>query len=171
MATFTTVLLLSKKRMYKMITIKNTQRTQAIDVKKVKQSATVILQELGYQDFDLGIWFTTNKTIRYYNKTYRDKDKATDILSFAYHTLEPGKRPKVKDEEDKNLGDLIISPSFIVSQYNISLQERIDTLLIHGVCHLLGYTHYDPENDKIMSRLEKKLAKKLNLSLQSATCQ
>ncbi len=156
-----------------MITIKNTQRTHTIDKERVKQTASIILHELGYQDFDLGIWFTTNKTVREYNKTYRNKDKATDILSFAYHTLQPGKRPIIKDEEDKNIGDLIISPAFVydvLPLYEVTLQERIDTLLIHGVCHLLGYTHYDTENDKIMIALEKKLAKKLNLSTKKTTC-
>ena len=96
-----------------MITIKNTQRTIPIDQLYITEVAQIILEELGYKDFDLGIWFTTNATIRTYNRTYRHKDKATDILSFAYHTdLKAGQKIKVKDADDKNLGDLIISPLF-----------------------------------------------------------
>lgn len=149
-----------------MITIKNTQRSHTVDTEHIKKTAQIIITELGYQDFDLGIWLTTNKTIHSYNKMYRKKNKPTDILSFPYHpNLEPGEKPTVHDEEDKNLGDLIISVEFVhdlLKLYkDITLQERIDTLLIHGICHLLGYSHYDEDNDKIMNALEKKLAKKI----------
>ncbi|NBO99597.1 MAG: rRNA maturation RNase YbeY [Proteobacteria bacterium] len=147
-----------------MITIKNSQRTIEVDTQKLEQSAQTILKELGYEGYDLGIWLTTNKTIHSYNKTYRKKDKPTDILSFPYHQLEPGEKIKPLDDEDKNVGDLIISLEFVqgvLPLYDVTLQERLNTLLIHGICHLLGYSHYDEENDKIMSKLEKKLAKKL----------
>lgn len=147
-----------------MIIIKNTQRTFKINTAKLKKSAESILKELGYEGFDLGIWLTTNKMIRSYNKEYRKKDTATDILSFPYHQLEPGQNIQVKTDEDKNVGDIIISVEFVhnlLPLYKTTLQKRFDTLLIHGICHLLGYSHYDEENDKIMSTLEKKLAKKL----------
>lgn len=147
-----------------MITIKNTQRTTDIDQKFITKTAQTILDKLQYADFDLGIWFTTNKTIRSYNKQYRNKDKATDILSFPYHQLEPGERIKIHSDEDKNIGDIIISLEFVkevLPLYNVSLEERLKTLLVHGICHLLGYSHYDEENDKIMRKLEKELAKNL----------
>jgi rRNA maturation RNase YbeY len=148
-----------------MIVIKNTQRKFKINIKRLKQTAEIVLNELGYKDFDLGMWLTTNKTIHSYNKQYRNKDKPTDILSFPYHQLEPGKSiPLNLDDDEKNVGDLIISLEFvngILPLYNVTLEERLDTLLIHGICHLLGYSHYDEDNDKIMSALEKKLAKKL----------
>lgn len=147
-----------------MITIKNTQRKIKINTALIKKSAQKILQELGYDDFDLGIWLTTSNTIRKYNKDYRNKDKATDILSFPYHQLKPGQKIKVKTEEDKNVGDIIIAIDFVqnlLPLYNVTLQKRVDTLLIHGICHLLGYSHYDEDNDAIMSKLERKLAKKL----------
>ncbi len=148
-----------------MITIKNSQRKFSIDQEMVKAEAQMILETLGYGDFDLGIWFTTNKTIRYYNATYRKKDKPTDILSFPYHEgLTPGQRIEPIDEDEKTLGDLLISVEFVyglLPLYTVTLQKRITTLLIHGICHLLGYSHYDENNDKIMSALEKKLAKHL----------
>lgn len=147
-----------------MITIKNSQRKIKINTARVKKTAQTILNELGYSDFDLGIWFTTNKTIHGYNKEYRGKDKPTDILSFPYQKLEPGERIIPKSDDDRNVGDLIISLEFVkglLPLYNVSLAERIDTLLIHGICHLLGYSHYDEDNDKLMTKLEKKLAKKV----------
>lgn len=150
-----------------MITIKNTQRSFVINKKQLEATAQGILQELGYQDFDLGIWLTTSKTIRTYNCDFRNKDKATDILSFPYHyDLQPGQRITVHTEEDKNVGDVIIAVDFVhnlLPLYKTTLDKRLGILLVHGICHLLGYTHYDEENDEKMSKLEKKIAKKLKL--------
>ena len=150
-----------------MITIKNTQRSYSIDIEKVRQDAQIILDELNYSDFDLGIWFTTNKTVRQYNKEYRKKDKPTDILSFPYHTdLKPGQRIKVTEEEDKNVGDILISVEFVenlLPLYQVDLQKRISVLLVHGICHLLGYSHYDDENDRKMIAKERAIAKKLGI--------
>ncbi|NBQ17010.1 rRNA maturation RNase YbeY [bacterium] len=150
-----------------MITIKNTQRKFKVDTKALEKTAQEILNELDYKDYDLGIWLTNNKTVRHYNKNYRNKDKATDILSFPYHAnLQPGQRITVVDQEDKNVGDVIISIEFvhgILPLYNITLDQRLAVLMVHGICHLLGYSHYDEENDEKMSALEKKIAKKLKI--------
>ena len=151
-----------------MITIKNTQRKHAVNIKRVQSTAQHILHELKYSDFDLGIWLTNSSTVRQYNREYRKKDKPTDILSFPYHyNLKPGQRIKPTCEEDKNIGDIIISVEFVVGLlplYDVTLDERLDTLLVHGICHLLGYSHYDPDNDEKMMKLEKKIAKSLGIS-------
>ncbi len=150
-----------------MITIKTSLKNHDLNLKEIEQQASFILKELGYADFDLGIWLTTNKTIRTYNKEYRKKDKATDILSFPYHEgLKAGQKIDVCCEEDKNVGDIIISVEFVrylLPLYETTLQKRIGILLIHGICHLLGYTHYDDENDEKMSKIERSIAAKLNL--------
>jgi len=149
------------------IIIKNTQRKFKINTAEIQQTTEKILNELGYQDFDLGIWLTTSTTIRSYNREFRAKDKPTDILSFPYHYgLKPGQKIKVLEEEDKNVGDVIIAVDFVqelLPLYNVTLQERLSVLLVHGVCHLLGYTHYDEDNDEKMSALERKIAKKLGI--------
>ena len=92
------------------ILIKNQQRKIPIKTKFVKSKIKKILQHLELQDFAIGIWFTTNKTIKKYNNKYRKKNKATDILSFPYHPdLKPEETIKIDHSEDKNLGDIIIS--------------------------------------------------------------
>ena len=148
-----------------MITVKNTLRKHAIDTDKVKKVAQQVLDQLNYSDFDLGVWLTTNKTIRDYNKTYRHKDKATDILSFSYHPdLIPGERIVVESEEDKNLGDLIISPEFVVSQLpelDTTLEKRMNVLLVHGICHLLGHDHEKDDEYEIMNKQEQALLNNL----------
>ena len=124
------------------------------------------LDALEYSDFDLGIWLTTNKTIRAYNKKYRDKDKPTDVLSFPYHLeLKASKRITIKSEEDKNLGDLIFAPEYIqadLPKWNTTFEKHLQRLLVHGICHLLGYDHIKDEDYKAMHKKETQLLKKLH---------
>lgn len=148
-----------------MITIKNTQRKISIDKNKLVAQAQYILDILKYSDFDLGIWFTNDKTIREYNREYRHKDKATDILSFPYHTeLLAGKRIRIRSEEDKNLGDLIISAEYVVEEakkYDVTFEQRVKILLVHGVCHVLGYDHIEDSDYRRMRAKEAFILKKL----------
>lgn len=148
-----------------MITINNTQRKVKIDKAQLKKDAQTILDALGYSDFDLGILITTNKTIQRYNKEYRNKDSATDVLSFAYHShVKPGKKIVAKSEEDKNLGDLILAPEYILNdlpQWNTTFEKHLQRLLVHGICHLLGYDHIKDEDYKIMHKKEAHLLKLL----------
>lgn len=148
-----------------MITIKSTQRNIKLNIKKLHDDAQKILDALHYQDYDLGIWLTTNKTIRLHNRMYRNKDKATDILSFAFHPhLKAGQRIKPKSSEDKNLGDLIISVEYVqkaAQELDVPLEKRMQVLLVHGICHLLGYDHELDADYKIMHRKEKHLLKKI----------
>ena len=147
-----------------MITIKNTQRTIPINVPQLKKNISKILKYLGYEDYDIGLWITTNQTTRKFNKQYRNKDKATGVLSFSYHpNLKPGERIKPLTDADKNLGDIIISPEFIkkdAPNWNQSFKERLDATIVHGICHLLGHTH---QEDAEFEKMQKKEAKLLKL--------
>ena len=120
-----------------MITIHNTQRKITIDTTKFKQDTQKLLDLLDYPDFDLGIWLTTDRTIREYNRNYRNKDKATDILSFSFHPkLQAGKRITVKTADDKNLGDLIISLEYVkrdADRLEVPFKNHLRRLLVHGV--------------------------------------
>ena len=144
-----------------MITIRNQQRTITVNVARMRFQIQKMLTLLGYVHFDLGIWLTTNATIRRYNKDYRGKDKPTDILSFPYHPkLKPGEQIIVTCPEDKNLGDLIISLEYVKKQapkWNQTFDEHLTMLLAHGIAHLLGHDHQTDEEYKTMNKLEKKL--------------
>lgn len=149
-----------------MINIKNNVRTIKINEKKLIADAQKILDHLKYSNFDLGILLTTNKTIHRYNKEFRHKDKPTDILSFAYHSeLKAGQRIKAKSDEDKNLGDLIISLEYVkkdAQRYEQTFERRMEILLVHGVCHLLGHDHEKDEEYVVMDAQEQKLLKLLH---------
>ena len=149
-----------------MITIKNSQRKIKLPLQSIKEDAQLILDALRYHDFDLGIWFTSDATIRTYNRNYRKKDTATDILSFPlYPELKPGQRIKAGSAEEKNLGDLIIAPTYVkndLERWGQTFEERMRVLLVHGICHLLGYDHETDAEYTVMHRKEKLLLTKLH---------
>jgi probable rRNA maturation factor len=148
-----------------MITVHNRQRKIKIDKRSITSTVRKILSIVGYPDFDIGILLTNNATIRRYNREYRSKDKPTDILSFQYHEhAQPGKKIRVKEEEDKNLGDLILSLEYIASaaqELHVTFDERLTVLLVHGICHLLGYDHETDTQWRSMRAKEAFILKKL----------
>lgn len=144
-----------------MILIKNTQRKFKVDAKAIKKLVQKLLDSLGYSDFDIGIWFTTDKTIAKLNKEYRGKKGPTDILSFPYHTeLNAGQKIKVHSPDDQNLGDIIISLEYVHTsdQWKETPDElRLSILLVHGICHLIGYDHESEKDYKTMHTHEQAL--------------
>ena len=150
-----------------MITIINRLRKISIDAKKIEQKIKKMLDYLDYGDFDIGVFFTTNATIKKYNNQYRKKNKATDILSFPFHTeLKAGEKPQILSTEDKNLGDIIISLEYAKKDATCekrSLEQRLDVLLAHGICHLLGYDHKENDDYKKMHIKENELLSHLDL--------
>jgi len=144
-----------------MITIQNKKNTVLIDKKQLRSDAQKILNLLDYADFELTILLTNNATIQKYNRDYRNKDVPTDILSFPFHEIQPGQRIVAKTEDDKNVGDLIISVEYVQKLYPDNLYERMQTLLVHGICHLLGHDHDTEKTDKEMLELEDHLLTEL----------
>lgn len=148
-----------------MINITNRIKKIKINERKLISDAQRILDYLGYADFDLGILITNNNTIRKYNREFRKKDKPTDVLSFPFYPhLKAGERIKPTSNDEKNLGDLIFSLEYIKKaavEWDQSLEERLQVLLVHGICHLLGYDHIKDEDYKVMQAQENKILKLL----------
>jgi probable rRNA maturation factor len=120
-----------------------------------------ILDELKYSDFDICVLFTTNKIIHQLNKQFRNKNKPTDVLSFPHHPeLKAGKRIKAKYDDDKALGDIILSVEYIDKAgpvFGKTLEENIEYLIAHGVAHLLGHDHIQDNEYKVMRRFEERI--------------
>lgn len=144
-----------------MVVIKNRQKKIPVNQQWLRATAEKVLIEAGYAGWGLGIWITTNKTIRFYNKKYRHKDKPTDILSFPFYPdLQPGDRPVPYDEDGRYLGDILISVERVACdarELGLAFEEQMCVLIVHGVCHLLGYDHETDEQFVIMQRREMEL--------------
>ena len=145
-----------------MILIENEQSIK-IDSQKLQHDAQKIIDYLGYANFDLSILLCDSATMHEYNKRYREKDKPTDILSFSFYPLlQPGETIKASSEDEKNLGDIILCPEYIqddLAQWEQSFELRLQVLLVHGICHLLGYDHMDDKDYLVMKVKEDELLK------------
>lgn len=148
-----------------MVHITNEEMVTEFNLQEFEKDAQSIITWMGYADFDLGILLTDNQAIQCFNRDYRSKDVPTDILSFPFYpALKAGEMIAAQTEDDKNVGDLIISLEFIKEtciEENKTINEHLKTLLCHGICHLLGYDHYTEETDKVMKEKETWLAAKL----------
>lgn len=148
-----------------MINIQNQQLDIAVDLKKLQQDAGKLLSALNYLDFDLTILLVTEPAMQKFNRDYRKKDQPTDILSFPFYpTLKAGERIVAQDEDEQNLGDLILCPLYIfkdLARWEKSFEERLQILLVHGICHLLGYDHIIDQDYLIMKEKEDWLIAKI----------
>jgi probable rRNA maturation factor len=144
-----------------MIIVKNRQRTYKVNPKELQDIIEVMVAALGYPDFDVYVLLTTDKAIQAYNRDFRNKDKPTDILSFPFHAEhQPGKKIKVECDDDKNLGDIIISLAYVdrtAINWNRSFHDHLVALLAHGLAHLLNYDHQTDPEYRVMRRIENKL--------------
>lgn len=146
-----------------MIQLINRVKKIRVNEKKIQSIVAVMLDVLKYADFDIGILFTTNRSIRILNREYRQKDKPTDVLSFPFHPdLVPGSRIKAQSSDDKNLGDIIISLEYLkkdCSRWERSFDDHLIVILAHGIAHLLNYDHQTDEEYEQMQKVERRLLK------------
>jgi len=99
----------------------------------------------------LTLLLSNNKSIKKLNRNFRDKNKATDILSFPFNN-------ELKISEKTYLGDIIISYNFInkpKSQDNQSFRKKLIKTFIHGFLHLLSFNHVLNTDYKKMLKEEK----------------
>jgi probable rRNA maturation factor len=103
---------------------------------------------------EVGVTFLDDAAIQELNRDYRDKDRPTDVLSFA---LNEGDEPEIVDApEEELLGDILISLETTARQaeeYGHNLERELAYLTVHGMLHLLGYDHEEPA-DQAEMRLE-----------------
>ncbi|AXK48949.1 rRNA maturation RNase YbeY [Aliarcobacter trophiarum LMG 25534] len=124
------------------------QTDLSVKIEELKE----ILDSLTNKDLELII--VDNKRIKEINYENRDKNEATDVLSFPFEQNFP----------HMPLGSIIISKDFVeekAKEYNHSTNDEIKLLFIHGLLHLLGYDH-EIDNGEHREK-EEELIKKFNL--------
>jgi len=117
------------------------------------------------QDVMVSVSFTDNEGIRELNREYRDKDAATDVLSFPMYTMEEDDRPE--PDMAAELGDIVLSLERAGEQaeeYGHSFERETAFLTVHSVLHLLGYDHErSEEEEKDMFRRQEEIMTILGL--------
>ena len=104
----------------------------------------------------LGLRFTDDATITTLNSTWRQRNQATDVLSFA--ALEEA--PALPDVSSLELGDIVVSLETArrqAQEQGHSLQRELRWLVSHGLLHLLGWDHPDDDSLAAMLALQERL--------------
>lgn len=127
-----------------------------IDLEKIETYIKDVLKKEYPEDEDLylSLLLTGNEHIQEINKEYRDKDSATDVISFAYHEDRCDFAPYT------TLGDIIISLERVDEQgieYEHGFVREFYYVLTHGILHLLGYDHIEEEDKKEMREKEEEI--------------
>ncbi|MCX5042720.1 rRNA maturation RNase YbeY [Aldersonia sp. NBC_00410] len=102
---------------------------------------------------------------------WMDLPGPTDVMSFPMDELEPGGRPDSPDPGPSMLGDIVLCPEFAAGQAEKaghSTAHELALLTVHGVLHLLGYDHAEPEEEKEMFGLQNRLLEEWYESLRQA---
>jgi rRNA maturation RNase YbeY len=87
--------------------------------------------------------------MRELNRTWRGKDKPTDVLAFAQR--------EAPAADDELLGDIVISVDTAARQAKRGVHAELVHLASHGLCHLLGYDHRDDAEERVMNARAAKL--------------
>ncbi len=142
--------------------IDNRQENFEITDELNKIIENVILESLNVEglstDVEVSISFVDNAEIKSLNKTYRNIDESTDVLSFPMddQVLVP----------ISLLGDIIISIETAreqATEFGHSLNREISYLVAHSMFHLMGYDHMEDEEKRDMRFKEKQVMKNLGI--------
>jgi rRNA maturation RNase YbeY len=107
------------------------------------------LRALAVHRAELSLSLVADEEMHDLNRTYRGKDRPTDVLAFPLHT------PPIPDHV-ASLGDVVISidtAALAAGERRRPLATCLDELVIHGILHLLGYDHdISPAEERRMAR-------------------
>lgn len=128
---------------------------------EIIRAAELVGKLYGAENSELSITLTDDEHIHELNKNFRDVDRPTDVLSFAFRESD---EPQILNPQVEILGDIIISlerAKFQAENFGHSYLREVIFLTVHGLLHLLGYDHIEDadriemerEQDYIMSTL------------------
>lgn len=108
----------------------------------------------------LSVSIIDEELIHEINRDYRNVDRVTDVISFAFLDGVNNKEQLFKVDEFLDLGEIYICYEKAKQQaleYGHSLKREMAFLFTHGFLHLLGYDHMNGEDEKIMFELTEKI--------------
>ena len=120
------------------IAIENRQSRHQIRKRPLRSVARKILSVSGCPDAQLSILIVDDVMIQEINRDYLNKDRPTNVISFAMQEGEGG------GVQPDLLGDVVISAETAArdaAEAQTSFESELYFLLLHGILHLLGYDH------------------------------
>lgn len=138
----------------------------------IKTAAELCLKLEGFtEDCELSVLLVDDEQIREINREHRHIDKSTDVLSFPMLDIKDGKLISLTGDFDIDrdclmLGDIVISLDTAKRQaedYGHSFERELAFLVTHGMYHLLGYDHEEPDQEKVMLKKQEDVLEQMRL--------
>ena len=130
-----------------------------IDLAEFAELADYVLTQMHVStDSELTVLFIEEEPMADLHVRWLDLEGPTDVMSFPMDELRPGRPDAVTPQGA--LGDICICPSVAQEQAlaaGQSMVEDIRVLQTHGILHLLGYDHAEPEDEEVMFALQRHL--------------
>ena len=122
--------------------------------------AEFVLRRFERSGWELSVCFVGDEEMRRLNSEWRDKDRSTDVLSFAQdescdETFSIPQTPEESTAPAPALGDVVISVPRACEQARDggwSVDEEVTRLLLHGILHFLGYDHEGEAEEALRMR-------------------
>ena len=111
------------------------------------------------KNHQLNLSFVSSEEMKLLNKTYRNKDKPTNVLSF-----EMPKNFPVGDEKTL-IGEIALCEEIIYEEskkYKKIFENRLKHMILHGLLHLIGFDHVNKDEGNKMESVEKKIMKSIS---------
>ena len=135
------------------------ETTSTVDLDTVRALAEHCMTSMKvHPDADLAVIFVDEVAMEKLHIEWMDETGPTDVLSFPMDELRPGSDERPSDPG--LLGDIVICPTVAERQAKAvghSADAEIRWLLAHGVLHLLGFDHAEPEEERAMFALQRQL--------------
>lgn len=129
-----------------------------LDLDRVQSLAIHVREELKlHPQVDVGVIFVDEEAMTELHVKWMDEPGPTDVLSFPMDELRPGS--DLLPSPEGILGDIVVCPQVAAEQAvkaGHSTMEEILLLVTHGMLHLVGFDHAEPEEEKEMFGLQKK---------------
>ncbi len=137
----------------------NDESGDGVDGERVSALARFVLERLRvHPQAELSVLAVDVATMSSLHQQWMDEEGPTDVLSFPMDELRPGN----DDEEPEPglLGDVVLCPAVAAEQAAAaghSTEQELDLLTTHGILHLLGYDHAEPDEEREMFGLQTRL--------------
>jgi probable rRNA maturation factor len=123
-----------------------------------------VLRHLEYANWEVSILLCSDARIQELNREYRGVDAPTDVLSFSQNATDVEPAGKPSPTYPISAGDIVISLDSAgrnAQQFEVSREEELRRLTVHGLLHLAGYDHESNERNEPMLMLQERILEEL----------
>jgi probable rRNA maturation factor len=157
----------------------NEQADYRVDERALSRLARLVMDAEGVEESEVSLLLVDRTVMTDLNERYMGEDRPTDVLAFPIDGPSPASGPPegptgprgfaadrlggaededdLDDEEDDDapwlLGDIVLCPAYAAEQassHGQSLAAELELLTVHGILHLVGYDHAEPDEERAM---------------------